>query len=152
MSTQLSFLTPPEVLQGLDRVSRTPYHVRVPLPGPASEAAAEIKRGERKARQQDEAILAFFRANLGRWSPSQVWLRVGPKNDAWSIERDAEGMPERVAIMPRAGSPRWPITSIRRSITGLTDAGFLRITMHRAMGMFGRLEHLWELSEKREDL
>lgn len=147
MTTQLSFFEPPRRHDG---VTLRSFHSRQPIPGPASEAAQEIKRGKGKARQQEEAILAFYRANPGAWSPSQVWLRVGPKNDAWSIERDSEGMPERVAIMPRAGSPRWPITSVRRAITGLTDAGHLRITMGRAMGMFGRLEHLWELVPAKE--
>jgi len=144
MSDQLSLFAPVKAGYGTDRGRRS-FHQARPIPGPALPAAAEIKAGERKARQQEDAILAFYRANPGAWSPSQVWLRVGPKNDAWSIQRDAEGLPERVYIAPRAGSPRWPITSVRRAITNLTEQRLLKITMGRAMGMFGRMEHLWTL-------
>lgn len=37
----------------------------------------------------------------------------------------------------------WPLTSTRRAITNLTDAGILFKTDRTATGEFGRPEHLW---------
>lgn len=116
MSDQLSLLAP-EVMIGLTRPS---HHHRRPILGQALSAASEIASGERKAREQESAVLAFYRANPGAWGPSQVYRRMGC---------------------------RWPITSVRRAITNLTTSGHLRITMSRSMGMFGRMEHLWTLRE-----
>lgn len=114
---QLSFF------DSMPRKARS-FHSRKPIPGPASEAAQEIKRGEGKARQQEEAILAFYRANPGRgFAPSQVWQRVGPT---------------------------WLLTSVRRSISNLTDRKNLRMTGDRRLSPFGAMEHLWELVPSKE--
>jgi hypothetical protein len=40
---------------------------------------------------------------------------------------------------------RWPITSIRRSITVLTHSGLLQKTTLQHKGPYGEPEHLWEL-------
>lgn len=101
--------------------SRTPrrsYHVSRPIPGDAHEAAREICEGERRARGQEDAILAFFRANPGRWTPSEVCVRVG-------------GM---------------LLTSARRSLTNMTHQGVLRCTNERKLNEATKgKEHLWEL-------
>jgi hypothetical protein len=39
-----------------------------------------------------------------------------------------------------------PITSIRRAITNLTDAGKIIKTDQYVKGNYGKLEHLWELA------
>lgn len=122
MITQLPLFAPPQ-----PRKARS-FHTRVPIPGPASEAAQEIKRGEGKARQQEEAILAFYRANPGAWSPSYVWLQTTYDE-------------------PYLG---WPITSVRRGITNLTKRGFLRMKKDRVLGQWGAMEHLWELVPAKE--
>lgn len=73
------------------------------------------------AEQQDEAVLAIFRGTPGALSPSQVW-RIGEQ-----------------------GGRRWLLTSVRRSITNLTDAGVLvRLSVTR-MGPYGKPEHTWSL-------
>lgn len=113
MIEQLSFLTPAK--------PRPSYHQRRPIPGQALSAASEIASGERKAREQEGAVLGFYKANPGAWGSSQVYRMLGC---------------------------RWPITSIRARITTLERAGHLRITMSRSMGMFGRMEHLWTLREE----
>ena len=87
--------------------------------------ARERAHGERKAREQEERVLAFFRANQGAWSPSQVHQRVF--------------------------SDRVPLTSVRRAMTNLSDADRyptppLRKTEERVDGPFGRPEHLWRLA------
>ena len=120
------------------------FHNRQPIPGPASEAAQEIKRNERKASKQDSAVLEFFLANPGRWAPSQVWDRVSPRwKDVW---------PEVFggACDPVRDAHAWPIQSIRRSMTGLTNKGYLRITIDRIKGPWGAMEHLWELVPSKE--
>jgi len=123
MSTsQLDLFAPAKAGYGTDRGRRS-YHQARPIPGPALPAAAEIKAGERKARQQEDAILAFYRANPGAWSPSQVW----------------EGTNRRY---PWA---RFLLTSCRRGITNLTSRGLLRMTSERRPGPFGAMEHLWTL-------
>ena len=42
---------------------------------------------------------------------------------------------------------QYPITSIRRAITNLTDAGYLRKTPVKIISPWGRREHCWELEQ-----
>lgn len=74
--------------------------------------------------RQDEAVMAIYRAAAGPLSASQVW-------------RECE----------RQGK-RWPLTSVRRSITNLTNAGAL-VHLHDATrtGLYGRPETLYALPE-----
>lgn len=122
MSTQLVLFAQPQ-----HRKARS-YHVRQPIPGPASEAAQEIKRGEGKARQQEEAILAFYRWAGKPLSPSQVWS----------------------GLTCRYSFATFLLTSVRRGITNLADQGRLRRTDERVMGPFGAKEFLWELVPAKE--
>lgn len=96
------------------------YHTRGSLT-----TRSERVHGERKAREQEQAVLAFFRLNPGAWSPSQVHERVF--------------------------SDRVPLTSTRRCLTNLSDPERypdppLRKTDERIDGPFGRPEHLWRLA------
>ena len=98
------------------------YHTRGSLT-----TRSERVHGERKAREQEEAVLRFFREHPGPWSPSQVHARVF--------------------------SDRVPLTSTRRSMSNLSDADRypesgppLRKTAQRVDGPFGRPEHLWRLA------
>jgi hypothetical protein len=75
----------------------------------------------RLAEQQDEAVLAIFRGNPRALSPSQVWA-IGQENGR-----------------------QWLLTSVRRSITNLTNADVL-VHLHASrMGPYGRPEGLWAL-------
>lgn len=73
------------------------------------------------AEQQDEAVLAIFRGTPGPLSPSQVW-RIGEQ-----------------------GGRRWLLTSVRRSITNLTNADVLVRLSTTRPGPYGRPEGLWSL-------
>lgn len=92
------------------------YHVTTDL------TKAQIDLFTLQAEKQDEKILAFFRANPRMdFSPSDVWRM------AFDIQRV-------------------PITSVRRAITELTDAGFLvKVENVIKTGTYGRPEHLWRL-------
>lgn len=134
---------------------RRSHHVRRPIPGRALEAAQEIAKGERKANEQEAAVLAFYRENPGAWSPSEVWLRVGPRDAARTLQRDSAGLPSRILIGPGHSAPGWPITSVRRAITNLSDEKRypssrppLRITMERVPSPFGGKEFRWTLNER----
>ena len=67
------------------------------------------------AAKQDERVLEMMRT-FKRLSPSEVWKLLGEP---------------------------CPMTSIRRSITGLTRAGLLIKTADKAPGEYGRPEHVW---------
>lgn len=96
------------------------YHNTTNLTGPA------LAQAEGQARTQEEQILEYFRncyrANEGRKStsmrsPSQVWKFFG------------QG---------------WPITSVRRAITNLTNAGKLeQVPGETRAGEYGRPEGCW---------
>lgn len=89
---------------------------------PIHELAAAIRTAE----QQDEAVLAIFRALGVALSPSQVW-KIGIGNDR-----------------------HWLLTSVRRSITNLTAADVLvRLAMTRP-GPYGRPEHCWGLAVREQ--
>lgn len=75
-----------------------------------------------KAEQQDAAILTIFRNASGPLSPSQVW-----------------------ALCEQAGK-RWPITSVRRAISNLTDDRVLEMLESKRDGLYGRPEHEWRVA------
>lgn len=76
-----------------------------------------------KAANQETAILGLFSAANFPMSPSMVYKALGEK---------------------------WPITSIRRAITDLTDEGKIVKTQKTTKGIYGKKEHLWELPKKPE--
>lgn len=99
------------------RRPRTPYWQTTPL------TREQLAGALRCAEQQDEAVLAIFRAERRPLSPSEVW-RIG-----------------------EAGGRRWLLTSVRRSITNLADPK-CGVLVHLAVtrpGPHGRPEGLWAL-------
>lgn len=100
----------------LTRRPQTPYWSTTPL------SRDELAGAIRAAEQQDEAVLAIFRASRGALSPSQVWQ---------------QGLDH---------GRMWLLTSVRRSITNLTGA---RVLAHLPMtipGPYGRPEGLWAIA------
>ena len=82
-----------------------------------SEHGAELSRSKFKARSQQDTILSFFCANPMRgFTPFDIQAR----------------------ILPGA-----PITSIRRAITNLAQAGKLKKTESMARGRYGKKNYLW---------
>jgi len=101
-----------------DRRSRTPQRPYWPTtPLPIAQLADAIKRAE----QQDEAVLAIFRSVGGSLTPSQV-QSIG--------ECNGRG---------------WLLTSVRRSMTNLTNAGVLVHLHDTRPGPYGRPEGLWQV-------
>ena len=78
----------------------------------------------RSALNQDELVMAVFRHSGQLLTPSQV-------------SRVCEGL-----------GKRWPLTSIRRSISTLTRADALVKTEVTRMGTFGMPEHCWRIAER----
>ncbi len=80
-------------------------------------SGAELALYESTAKNQDVAVLAIFRSRMREaLTPSQVWGLI---------------------------DTRAPLTSIRRAITNLTNAGFLVKTERQDRGPYGKPEHLW---------
>lgn len=73
----------------------------------------------RKAAEQDNEVLDIIDRLGGSASPSQVW---------------------------RAVSKKWPITSCRRAMTNLTNAGKLVKTGEKRAGEYGRAECVWRMA------
>jgi predicted component of type VI protein secretion system len=84
-------------------------------------SAVEIDLFTQAASKQDEKVLAFFRANPHlSFSPSDVW---------------------RTAFTDTT-----PITSVRRAMSNLTEAGLLvKIENVTKTGLYGKPEHLWRV-------
>ena len=138
------------LLPSLTPAERRSHHERHAIPGPAIQAARERAQNEKKAQEQEAAVLAFFRANPGAWGPSQVWWNVGPREHSWTIYGDAEDLPERLCLSD-VGRPKWLLTSIRARITTLTDKGELRMLMERRLNdKTGGMEHLWTIAAKED--
>lgn len=85
-----------------------------------------LKEAIQRAGKQDDAVLLLFKNWRKPLSPSQV-----------------------MTIMQKAGK-MWPLTSIRRSITTLTQKGDLvKSTGKMVKGMYGDPEHVWEINTAR---
>lgn len=82
---------------------------------------ADLADAIARAEQQDDAVLALFRVN-GALAPSEAWKQY------------------------QAHGKQAPLTSIRRSITTLTNAGALVKTGLQVPGLYGSPEHVWRLA------
>ncbi len=80
--------------------------------------AAQLGVAVRSAKAQDAAILAIYDAGIAR-SP-------------WQVQ----------TILAKLGKC-YPITSVRRSITGLQRTGLLTKLSEKRIGLYNRPEHLW---------
>lgn len=99
------------------RRPHAPYWPTTPL------SLSQLAGAIRIAEQQDEAVLAIFRAlHSSSLAPSQVW-QTGTANGR-----------------------HWLLTSVRRSITNLTNAGVLVRASRLHDGPYGRPEHTWRLA------
>ena len=56
------------------------------------------------------------------------------------------------SMVHKALNEKWPITSIRRAMTNLTDDGTIVKTQETVKGVYGKNEHLWSLPEKLVEL
>ena len=83
------------------------------------ETGATLATYRNKAAEQDNEVLDIIDRLGGSASPSQVW---------------------------RAVSKKWPITSCRRAMTNLANAGKLVKTGEKRVGEFGRKEGVWKLA------
>ena len=81
------------------------------------EAGAELRDSRRNASNQEDEILAFFERRPGKLiTPCDVEAQLGEA---------------------------WPITSIRRAITNLTQRGKLEKTDTTRLGAWGKRTHCW---------
>ena len=85
------------------------------------ETAKESLDSSRKAKKQEVVIYDLFLLFNEPLSPSMVHNALNNK---------------------------WPITSIRRAMTNLTDDGMIVKTQKTAKGVYGKKEHLWALPDK----
>ena len=72
----------------------------------------------KKTKSQDDKVMEYFHAH-GKATPSEVWIHFRDSNV--------------------------PITSIRRSITNLTNSNLLSKTDNKKEGVYGRPEYVWEI-------
>jgi hypothetical protein len=81
----------------------------------------DLAAAHHQARNQDAVVLDVFRQHDRPLTPS----------DVWRLTSDA--------------GHRWPLTSIRRAITNLTDDGQLVKLPKQRTGIYGKPEHHWSL-------
>ena len=84
------------------------------------EKGEQLKANWKKAESQDEIITKYFE-EYNKATPSEVWT-----------------------FMTRHDS-KVPITSVRRSITNLTESNVLFKTQEKRKGVYGRNEYVWGL-------
>ena len=82
-------------------------------------SGSELKRREIKAGTQNAIVLAFFQRHPdGEFTPFDVQMYCLSMT---------------------------PITSVRRSMTTLTDLGYLVKTSNRRPGIYGELNYTWKI-------
>lgn len=86
-------------------------------------AGPQLAEYQAKAGEQNDTVLWLFQALKRPLSPSEVLAH-------WP------------GLMNKP-----PLTSIRRAITTLTQAGALVKTEAKRKGVYGRMEHVWTLPE-----
>ena len=97
-----------------------------------NETGNELKRSKKKTITQDQFILGIF----------NTW-RVNDGLTPSEIEQ----------ILVEDYNTNWPLTSIRRSISTLTDAGKLTKTNKLRKGKYDKNEHIWKFkSQTRQDI
>lgn len=97
------------------------YHVTTPM------EPQTLREAIVQARRQEDAVLAIFQRLRRPLTPSDV-----------------------LGITTAAGK-QWPMTSIRRAITDLTDERHaLEKTGRLRVGMFGKPENFWQLATPAE--
>jgi hypothetical protein len=84
----------------------------------------QLADGKKKAARQEDIILDLFRLQPTRMIlPDEVWREVGSHRG-------------------------WPLTSVRRALTNLTDQGELEKTNKLGGGGYGKPVHYWRLKVK----
>lgn len=88
------------------------------------ESGKTLITSKTKANKQELKVLRFFEANNSheRFSPEDI------------LEKVDFGRPI-------------PITSVRRAMTNLTKAGYLRKTPFMQKGQFGKQIHTWQIND-----
>ena len=97
-----------------------------------NESGEELIESKSRAKTQDEIILDIFNAwrQSDGLSPSEV-------EDILILQHDKN----------------WPLTSIRRAISTLTDSGKLTKTSKLRGGKYNKNEHVWKFKpQTRQDL
>jgi len=90
-----------------------------------NETGTALKACKKAVSKQEKEVLAIFKA-LASVSPDALIVQYAPSEIHESF-------------------PNYPITSIRRAITNLTEAGYLRKTPVKIMSPWNRREHCWEI-------
>jgi len=87
-----------------------------------NEKGSDLRKNISKANYQNTRVMELFQdeSSDSGYSPSQVM---------------------HLAL------PNAPITSVRRAMSDLTEAGYLTKTQDKRYGIYGRLEYIWKLSE-----
>ena len=80
-------------------------------------AGADLKQEHQRANRQEQDVLTLYR-RYKRLPPSRAWAMLG-------------------------GDRYAPLTSIRRAINSLTEAGELQKLTETVAGYFGKPEHVW---------
>lgn len=83
-----------------------------------NEIGAELAASISKNEKQEVVILELFK-KVAEWQPSHIFELLG----------------------------KYPITSIRRTLTDLTAQGFLIKSEVKMMGMYGKKEHVWRTKQ-----
>lgn len=81
----------------------------------------DLASAHRACSRQESAVLEVFRHHARPLTPS----------DVWRLTSDA--------------GHQWPLTSVRRAITNLTDDGRLVKLARQRTGIYGKPEHHWAL-------
>jgi lipopolysaccharide/colanic/teichoic acid biosynthesis glycosyltransferase len=81
-----------------------------------NEIGAELSASIQTNDKQETIVLSMFK-RVAEWQPSHIFQLVG----------------------------KYPITSIRRTLTDLTSSGYLIKTEEKRLGLYGKREHVWKL-------
>jgi len=86
----------------------------------------ELTHAIAHAKSQEATILLMFNNSFRTATPSQIQSELA------------------------AYGKRWPITSVRRAMSNLTEDGALEKTDHQRPGPYGMPEHIWQLATNPE--
>lgn len=104
-------------------------------------------------RRYDRRVMYYNTVNEKGDDLRDSWIKTANQNELilqLFLDNPNQSMtPDEINHMCKVLEKEWPITSIRRAISTLTDQGKLTKTDMLRKGQYGKKTHTWKIADKK---